>query len=311
MKLKIKILINKLLEFFDKIALKFGLSLIRVRNKRVDNISLVKGRSLIYKTSLKPVTSELELSRARILSYTLNTKNNAHVNLIALKQALATKSFEKRYQIIESILTEYSKFTKQNNSMLDDIFGTQNIQNKNLEEVPKWFITYPWSDNDDIKSVIQSSNFSTLFENVKRGGPHLNANDGGAQHYLTNKKRAVFETKLLYKLLKSIETKGYKPSSDYFDPIGAVLLIKSESEWCWMVSGGIHRSCVLSALNYYKVDVSVKKVIYREDVDSWPNVMRGYFNKEVALEVFDNVLYGNVNNEYKKWTQKYLNTSCD
>ena len=305
MRLRIKIVVHMLFEALEKMLRKFGLALVRVRENRIENGSFAKGRSMIYKTGLDPVMTKIELDRARILSFSLKSDIHSHVNVLALREALKSKDSGQRYNIIKNVLVDYSLLNKQHRNILSETIGLQSITIDEPENTPPWFVIYPWADNVDVSKKIYLSNRSTLIENVKRGGPNLNADEGGSQHYLINKERAVFEAKLLNNLLLSIEEKGYQPSAGNFDPVGAVLLIKSEEEWCWMVSGGIHRCCVLSALNYNEIDVSIKNVIYRDDVEDWPNVQNGYFDKESALKVFDNVLDGHVSTHYRSWVKKY------
>ncbi len=303
MKLKLKIRIHKLLESTDKLLRKFGLSLTRVREKRVDSKSLTDGRSLIYKTGLNPVMAKVPLGRARILTHSLNSDSRSHINVLALKEALKESDQKKRFKIIEGLLNDYCDYNMQYPYSIAEMFAMNKVSESVSEEFPPWFFIYPWANSSDLDEKIRLTNFSTLVENIKRGGPRLNADEGGAQHYPTNTERAAFEARLLLNLLSSIERKGYKPDPGNHDPVGAVLLVASPDKWCWMVSGGIHRCCVLSALGYKDVDVSVKSVIYREDVADWPNVKNGFFSKEEALIVFDRVLSGSPPIKYQNWVE--------
>jgi len=300
----IKTFFNKSLEQTDGMLHRAGLSLQRVRYKEIDPEQLVKGRSLIYKSSLDSIVSELPLGSARISNFPFLPDERSHVNLLALRRALQEPPGD-REKIVAEILTDYSRFNASLELTAADMLGTEKSEIPNLKDMPPWAVIMPWSNTNNPEKRKKTVNFSTFVENKKRGGPALDAENGGAQNPLVSEERARFEAKLLINLLNSIEKKGYRPSPNYFDAIGSVLFIKNEREWCWSVSGGIHRCCVLYALGHDTVKTKIRGVIYRQDVDSWPNVMRGYYNKETALKVFDRLIEGKVRETHSDWITEY------
>lgn len=311
LKRRIKIYVYDLLSWIDKILRRFGLSLVRIRERRVGCDMLTDGRSLIYKTGLDPVISELPLKRTRILAHPLTKGSSSHINFLALDEALRSDEKSKRLNIVENRLKEYCEFHKKNPQSLARMFAMDQLNYPEPGELPPWFFVYPWSDTRDLTERVRMKNFSTFLENVNRKGPAIDAYEGGAQHHPTDMNRATFEARLLHNLLCSIEKKGYRPTPGYHDPIGADLMVESADNWCWIVSGGIHRCCVLSALEYEKVDVVIKTVIYRDDVADWPNVRNGLFSEELALMVFDRIVAGNPGKLYENWIEERFNLSAD
>jgi hypothetical protein len=296
----LKTFIAKSLEQTDGLLHHAGLTLRRVRYREIEPARLVEGRSLIYRSSIDSVVTELPLDLARVSYQPLRYDKYGHVNLFALRQALQVPH-EKREETVAEILADYSRFNASRNLTAADMLGVDRDEIPNIQDLPPWAVVMPWSDTEDPEARKETINFSTYVENKKRGGPPLNAENGGAQNPLVSEARARFEARLLVHLLSSIEKKGYRPSPNYFDAIGSVLFIKNEREWCWGVSGGIHRCCVLHALGHKTVKSRIKGAVYRQDVQSWPNVVRGFYSKETALKIFDRLLEGRVRESHSRW----------
>ena len=282
---------NKCLDAANGVAARMGLRLSRIRLDQVSVDEALTGRSLLYKTSFDPVFSNLPLQRAHVSFTPLSCKKAPHQNVVALEHAL---NFEhsRRTVAISTFLECYSTIAQEEFKTLADTLGMHSSENPSIDALPPWCRLYPWSDSPDPAKAMERINFSTYVENRKRGGPPLNAEQGGAQFPLISPQRAHFEARLLSKTLVSLERHGFSESLNLPDPIGCVLLIKNKDEWCWNVSGGIHRICALQALGYSSVPIWIKRVIYRDDVADWPNVRHGLFDERTAVSIFDRIVSG-------------------
>jgi len=291
-KIRLKLFINIVFYFIDRQFFKLGFTIKRNTVIKINKEEILEGRSFFYRTVIEPLCTSLPLEKARINGKTLVDGDNCHINIIALKKALSYDDRKIQYQKLEETLIEYASAENKKNLNLNRCLGLSDEESKNLTNIPSWANIYPWNYTENIQKQIAITNFSTFIENSKRRGPRMNAIQGGAQYPLVSKERAVFEAKLLFSLYKSIKSKGYIESKNTnYDPVGAVVAIDSDSNWCWAVSAGIHRCCVLSVSNIPSINVMVKKVIYREDVEFWPNVRNGLYTKEAALKVFDHMFY--------------------
>ena len=291
-KIRLKLLIHIVFEFIKRQFSKLGFTIKRISVIRINKEEILEGRSFLYRTGIEPLYTSLPLEKARINGKTLVDGDNCHINIIALKNALSCVDEKTQYQKLEETLIEYAGTENKKNLNLNCSLGLSDEESKNLENIPSWAKIYPWNHTENIQKQVATTNFSTFIENSKRRGPRMNAIQGGAQYPLVSKERAAFEAKLLFDLYNSIKTKGYIESKNTnYDPVGAIVAINSDSNWCWAVSAGIHRCCVLSVLNIPSINVLIKKVIYREDVDFWPNVRNGLYTKEAALKVFDHIFY--------------------
>ena len=293
-KTRLKLFRNIVFELINRQFFKFGFAIKKITVTRVDKKEVLEGRSFLYRTATEPLWTSLPLAKARINGKHLVDGDNCHINITALKKALSYDDHKTQYQVLEETLVEYANAENERKPNLNRSLGLSDEESKNLANIPSWAKIYPWNYTDNVQKQIAITNFSTFIENSKRRGPGLNAIQGGAQYPLVSKERAAFEAKLLFDLYNSIKTKGYIESKTAsYDPVGAMVAIDSDSNWCWAVSAGIHRCCVLSLLNIPSINVMIKKVIYRDDVESWPNVRNGLYTKEAALKVFDHMFYCN------------------
>ncbi|WP_141737117.1 hypothetical protein [Marinobacter sp. X15-166B] len=122
-------------------------------------------------------------------------------------------------------------------------------------------------------------------------------------------KKLEIEAHRIYRLIRSIKTHGYRRHDGRDGDILGIMLRTENNQWCWRVSGGIHRAAVLSALGSDTIPVRIVQVINREDVDHWPGVISGIFSRQAALAVFDAVLEGSVPQIVRHWSNENYSRS--
>lgn len=285
-KLKINDFKNLLFEFLNKKGFSF-----KFEKKNIVFIpieSIIKSRYYIENAFFnnKEVHVNLSLDKAKTLSgKNFNIKEHHSVN--ALNKYLHS---DKSLSIVQFLYEYYCNKIILRNIELKSLNDVFELNSEKLNSIPSWVVLYPWSNSNinDIPKLIQAFDYSTFVENRRRGVA-VNGSNGGSQFVFTSKERAKLESKLISNLFTSFSTKGFDVEKNSKDPIGAILLVDG-SNYSWMISAGIHRSCVLTALGHDDVTVKLKGIIYREDYKYWPNVENKLFTPEEALNIFDKII---------------------
>ncbi len=103
------------------------------------------------------------------------------------------------------------------------------------------------------------------------------------------------EYEWLHRAYQSIKQEGYLPEK-YGFPQGQLLVDNRDNVACLLLDGN-HRTSALSALGYTSiyVDFNKKNTVYLSDLDRWPLVSTGYFNRKDAMRVFEAYFSGNHN----------------
>lgn len=83
----------------------------------------------------------------------------------------------------------------------------------------------------------------------------------------------------LVAVAESIRNKGYdRTGGDTF-----VVMLRRGSEYRFLQRGGIHRTAAMSALGYESVPARLQGIVDVTDVDYWPKVRDGFWDREAAL----------------------------
>ena len=70
----------------------------------------------------------------------------------------------------------------------------------------------------------------------------------------------------------------------------------------WKPGGeGNHRVAVASALGIKSIPVLVTKIIRLDELEYWPNVINGLFNKDQAIKIFYNIFDAKPSKIYNRW----------
>lgn len=290
MKKLIKLMLNDfknfIFEFLNKKGISFKFEKKNVVFIPIDNI--INSRFYVENAFFnnKEVHVNLPLNKARSLSgKKFNIKN--HHSVEAINKFLHS---DKSLNIFQFLYEYYCNKIILKNIELNSLNDVFELNSEKLASIPSWVVLYPWSNynTNDLSILIKAFDYSTFVENRRRGIA-VNGSNGGSQFVFTSKQRARLESKLISNLFISFTTKGFDVEKNSKDPIGAILLVDGNN-YSWMISAGIHRTCVLNALGYDNVTVKLKGIIYREDCEYWPNVQNKLFNPEEALNIFDKII---------------------
>ncbi|WP_153405605.1 hypothetical protein [Gracilibacillus oryzae] len=113
------------------------------------------------------------------------------------------------------------------------------------------------------------------------------------QHFGPNSNRYVeWEFNRIIDVYQMIKRKGYRPKVNEDGYIRGYILQK-EDDYRFLVTRGQHRIAALAALGLEHKKITVKiepkrtRVINVEDVNTWPQVVNGLYDKATAIRIFE------------------------
>ena len=174
-----------------------------------------------------------------------------------------------------------------------------------LANARPWAAPPPWTDLT-VKEVDRNVNNDMLHDSG-HGDKKLSVDQGWAHCGPVSDEKIRLEVDRLYVALDSIQRLGYDRNYGPGGDIGAKFLFNEEGDWCWTISPGNHRIAIVSALGYEEIPVMAKSIVFRRDVDVWPNVLSGLYTRTGALKYFDNLFVGKESTIMKPWVE-YVNT---
>ena len=167
-----------------------------------------------------------------------------------------------------------------------DVLG---VDSNYFENLPVEMAVFPW-DNIDPLSRIETRRV-TLRNELK--GFLANSNAAFDQN---QEQRMLAEYLRLEECYHSICKYGYisKPN---FVPIEGQLLLDSNNDWVVLIRHGEHRVAVLYHLGFLEIPILIRKnnIIRRGEVEFWKQVKDNSIGVPSALNVFDNVMKGDIN----------------
>ena len=168
-----------------------------------------------------------------------------------------------------------------------------------LSSVRPWAAPPPWVDLT-VKEVDRNVNNDMLHDSG-HGDKKLSVAQGWAHCGPVSEDKIKLEVDRLFTALDSIRRLGYDRNYGPGGDIGAKFLFDENGEWRWLISPGNHRIAIVSALGYNEIPVMAKSVVFRRDVDVWPNVLSGLYSRSGALKYFDNLFEGKVSRAMRPW----------
>jgi len=251
------------------------------------NLVMSQNESLRYLLKYHQYFINLPLERAKVKTLPLSEVNFT----VGVKQALRGEKKEE-LDIILQCLKSYKKYA-------DPVSAAQllNIEKGRctiLDREPMWLVYYPWEHQS-----VSEKKASTHRWYIEK---ELGLKQGCT---LSDEEEVLFEAKRTHDLMKSIQKRGYIPNYRGALDITVQLLIREDGDYRGLIRGGIHRASVCQALCYHQLEVNVQNLIFRKDVDVWPAVKTGIFDRDVALTVFDNLFFSDYHQNHKTWIYDY------
>ena len=184
-----------------------------------------------------------------------------------------------------------------------------------LADQPPWARILPW-DNDDLRHRIRGVRQKARQEN-QRFGAALSIQKGWKACGPVTDAFLDIQTTRLHSVYRSIKTHGLRRHDDIDGDIRALVLVDGE-DWTWLqCGGGFHRCAVGTALGFRTLPVRIWRVVFRRQVDIWPQVAQGLYSRRVALAVFDRIISGRSPPVATNWWGRFQkrhesrNKSCD
>jgi hypothetical protein len=250
---------------------------------------LAEPKSIKYFLSYEGFYVKLPLEKAKALTIPINEK----VERIAVSKALEF-DHSIQLQIIKKYLETYVYEATPRTA--SEKMGLEKGEFPALDKEPKWLFYYPW----------HTSTISERRSNLKK---YFRNNEYGTYSTVESINDSIdFESRRTYDLYQSIKKNGYRNKSpDKNDDVGAWLMFNQKFEFNWLIYSGFHRCSVCHALGYKEIDASIKNIIFRDEVDSWPAVVNNICSREVALKIFDNIFYSRSHDRHRDWINNINN----
>lgn len=198
---------------------------------------------------------------------------------------------------LREVLSAYYNMVQPKNAL--EWLGLEYEDAPALVNAMPWAAPPPWTDLT-IKEVDRNVNNDMLHDSG-HGDKKLSVEQGWAHCGPVSEDKIRLEVNRLYVALDSIQRLGYDRNYGPGGDIGAKFIFNEDGEWRWMISPGNHRIAIVSALGYEEIPVMAKSVVFRRDVDIWPNVLSGLYTRSGALKYFDNLFYGKISAIMEPW----------
>ena len=258
-------------------------------------------RSLLYRGRKQPVLINAPDVAGRGLPLFTFLPSGLHPFVRAVATALKNTTDEK--SAIQSVLASYYNLVQPINAI--ELFGLESKEVPQLANEPSWAAILPW-DEESISQWRKNHQTSVIMENCM-AGRMLTISDGWAFCGPVTENKLRIETSRLYSLMVSIQRNGLKRHNGTGGDIVAFVLVRQDGQWRWLARTGQHRAAVLSALGFKNIPLRVVKIVNRDDVEIWPNVVSGVFSRSVALKLFDQIFEGALPPITQPWVDSVTN----
>ena len=148
---------------------------------------------------------------------------------------------------------------------------------------------FPW---DNVNPLTRIENRRVTLRNELKG---LLPSDTALDQNPEQRKFAEYLR--LKEIFYSIKKYGYKSETANFVPIEGQLLVNSDNNWVVLIRHGEHRVAVLYHLGFLEIPILIRKnnVIRSGDVEFWRQVKDNSIGAHSSLNVFDNIMKGDIN----------------
>ncbi|ARD43588.1 hypothetical protein [Colwellia sp. PAMC 21821] len=244
-------------------------------------------RALAYYTSTdRQILIDVDFESGRGLEIFSLANNSSHPFIVAIKSALLSDDYKKA---LKTYLMKYYDAIQPKSASA--WLGFDHGEVPSLDNEPPWLSLLPW-ENSSIQQKYDGRKDCAIYDNNEHGAK-LAIDHGWRNFGPVSENVLEIEVNRLYALMVSIEKNGVLRNNLDGGDIGAIVLMKEDKSFCWMVEwGGQHRAAAISAMGYENVPIRVWQVVERADVNLWPNVQSGVFTPKSALKIFDKIFSG-------------------
>ncbi len=157
-----------------------------------------------------------------------------------------------------------------------------------LAELPVYaWMMLPWTTRS-AREIVKGVEDAQLQEN-RRYGLAEGMSAGAKAFGPVSEGKLDMEVDRIATLAESIRRRGFQ--QEQTDVLMATFLL-SDGEWRWLAVNAMHRVPVAAGLGVDQLPVQVVAVVRRDEVDIWPQVTKGVYDRDTALAVFDRLFEG-------------------
>ena len=177
-------------------------------------------------------------------------------------------------------------FKKEKDLRAADIVHLRN--NIKLRKYPAWAIVMPW-EKLSIEEKFESYPDSFYKNRSSKDLTFENRSRLSIIETMYSSKSLESKVNQMKKLFKSIKRHGLKKNTN----LPKINILVKANEWRWfMGDAGNHRSYVCSCFDFEIFEGRVSSIIYKNEVNSWPNVKNSTYSSEEAENIFDSYFDG-------------------
>ena len=288
-------------KIFQSIVNKLGFSVVSI--KRVTPIhiknKLTSPLTIHYLLNPNDVLIYADVEKGRALPIHSYGRACIHPFSFAVKCAKNLCTGQQYSKILEILSIYYKEVSP---SSIGELINAGNSSRFN--SYPAWEIVMPWDKwsqpqwKEKVVKSVERENFNEGFK--------IGIDEGWAWFGPVSHNKLTIEARRLANILQSVQKNGYKRHDFNDGDIDATILLSGD-DWVWQSNSAQHRACVLSALDWKEIPVRVSKIVRREDVKYWPNVLNNTYTPSEAIFIFDmifNESYSHIENKWKDFMEK-------
>ncbi len=204
-------------------------------------------------------------------------------------------------QDILTTLEEYRSLTTFKN--VADLLDLDPDNCENLKNFPWWTKVYPW-DNRTLDNMLKYFPYEVK-KNRNSKGMNILSDDPNQIMKENLEKSSLSHAKQYANLVKQITNKGFRYGANYGYVSAEIFIANNKIRWKPGADGN-HRTEVAAAMNLKTIPVLVAKIIRLEELEYWPNVKNGVFNKDQATKIFYSIFDAKPPRFNDKWIKNYL-----
>lgn len=296
---------NKIKLFINKLLSKADLKVVSLRSSGPHDFTNKDSHPLSaqYQFNDNKLIMDIDLSKCRTNRWFSMSKNTLDPTIFAIKNSLKKDLKHKELYInILDILKKQKKliFFTDAAKLLD--INADHIGD--IKNYPWWATVYPW-ENRTFKYNLDHHPYEVKNNRAKNGFKILSNNPNEIMKD-DLKNSLSSHAKQYAQLTELIKKNGFKYGGEY--GYVTVELFVMNNKFCWKIGGeGNHRAAAAAALGLKKIPALITKIIRLEELEYWPNVINGSFNKDQASKIFYNIFDAKPSKIFNDWIK--LNSS--
>lgn len=293
---------NKIKFFMNNLFSKFNLKIVNLESDKPYNIidKAINPLSAQYYADYKKVLMNIDLSKCRTNRWFCMSTDTLDPFIFAVKNSINQNlKGNELYENILKILKE-NQFLGLAKNAAEHLNIDPDLSDK-IANYPWWAAVNPW-DNRTFEDQLYYYPIEVK-KNRKKNGLLILSDDPNEIVRDDIENSLPSHANQFAKLTESIKKNGFKYGNE-FEYVTAELFI-TNNEYCWKIGNdGNHRATVAAALGIKNIPAMLTKIIKLEELEFWPNVANGIFNKKQATKIFYNIFEAKPSKIYDNWIKK-------